>query len=299
MDKIVSSETSGGQLCWSFCFADLLKQIITLCPEPVRQAWSLVLSRIPAVQPTESDSIRFGAQTDTIEEEVGLAYWSNYILFACAAAQQWEEPRKPSAPSNLGPSETLRALAAKQHPPAPLDVAPTVTARQLLEQVAAALKTEHNDAVVMALSRTHHGMYETLFQVLQPLEKEYQTKKGTKRDRLRIDVSSVYAYVGESMKPATLCSNDALRKLFIAHISDTMAFFARPENETIGDSNQFLRYNFCVTVKSVAQDLRGQEDRIAKALRKQAFTFLLRWTTGESLLQEEGTKRIAVRRAVS
>ena len=42
MDKIVSSETNGGQLCWSFCFADLLKQIITLCPDPVRQAWALV-----------------------------------------------------------------------------------------------------------------------------------------------------------------------------------------------------------------------------------------------------------------
>ena len=105
----------------------------------------------------------------------------------------------------------------------------------------------------------------------------------------------MYAYVGESMKPGTLVNREALRKIFLAHISDTMAFFARPENETIGDSNQFLRYNFCVTVKCVAQDLRGQEDRISKALRKQAFTFLLRWTAGEALLQEEGTKRIAVR----
>ena len=73
----------------------------------------------------------------------------------------------------------------------------------------------------------------------------------------------MYAYVSESMKPGTLCSNETLRKLFLTHITDTMQFFGRPENETIGDSNQFLRYNFCVTVKSVAQDLRGQEDRIS------------------------------------
>lgn len=66
------------------------------------------------------------------------------------------------------------------------------------------------------------------------------------------------------MKPGTLCVNDTLLKLFLGHISDTMTFFGRPENETIGDSNQFLRYNFCVTVKCVAQDLKGQEDRISK-----------------------------------
>jgi hypothetical protein len=54
-----------------------------------------------------------------------------------------------STQSSLGPSETLRALAAKSHPPAPLDMAPTMTPKQLLEQVASALKTEHNDEVVM------------------------------------------------------------------------------------------------------------------------------------------------------
>ena len=64
-----------------------------------------------------------------------------------------------------------------------------MTPKQLLEQVANGLKTENNDAVVMALSRTHQQLYETLYQVLHPLEKEYQTKKGTKRDRLRMDIS--------------------------------------------------------------------------------------------------------------
>jgi hypothetical protein len=75
----------------------------------------------------------------------------------------------------------------------------------------------------------------------------------------------VYSFVAENMQPGTLRSHEYLRKRLFEHVTELVQFFNRPENECIVDSNQFLRLNFCVVVRCIAQDLGGMEELFDKA----------------------------------
>jgi hypothetical protein len=61
-----------------------------------------------------------------------------------------------------------------------------------------------------------------------------------------------------------------LRKALFAFIAEAMQFFVRPENESLIDTNQFLRCNVCVIIRATAQDLGGDDaliDRVRGVLQ--------------------------------
>jgi hypothetical protein len=76
---------------------------------------------------------------------------------------------------------------------------------------------------------------------------------------------------------------------------ETLSFLSLPENEFIWDNLQLLRYNFCVVVRSIAQEFQGHHNLLEKGFRERLFALLSRWSLGEALLNQEQNKRKLVR----
>ena len=67
------------------------------------------------------------------------------------------------------------------------------------------------------------------------------------------------------MKRGTLLENDALRNHCVGYIQETSLYLST-WSEFIWDNLQFLRYNFCVIVRSIAQELQFQDHLFDKVL---------------------------------
>src|SRR4051812_48495327 len=98
--------------------------------------------------------------------------------------------------------------------------------------------------------------------MLRPYQAEFMKKtrltKRKERVTLRSVISVIFCTISETMKPGTLVESETLRKIYLAHIQESLAFLnLQTVTEFIWDNLQFLRYNFCVTVRCVGQDLQN------------------------------------------
>src|SRR5690606_20787873 len=97
LEKLWGAEEREFQIAWTYCLGALLPLTVNLCPEAVNTAWKLVSlprravctlslttilrqvhSRVKYVRSEEKSS---GA----LPRDQELIWWSNYILFGCAA----------------------------------------------------------------------------------------------------------------------------------------------------------------------------------------------------------------------
>ncbi len=84
LEKVAASDAAGAQLCWSYCLGGLVKQVLTLCPDPVRLAYGMACARLTGVQPSV-DEMKL-IDTD-LKVKTNLLWWKNYVIVSCAAAQ--------------------------------------------------------------------------------------------------------------------------------------------------------------------------------------------------------------------
>eukprot|EP01087_Luapelamoeba_hula_P008915 TRINITY_DN2269_c1_g1_i10.p1 TRINITY_DN2269_c1_g1~~TRINITY_DN2269_c1_g1_i10.p1 ORF type:complete len:2503 (-),score=428.99 TRINITY_DN2269_c1_g1_i10:100-7608(-) len=263
LQQLYSAELPDYQIAWTYCLGGLLPLTLDMCPEAVNAAWKMVYARARTIKNDEKSS-------GTLTRDQELYWWSNYILFICAAVSDSVlEPENKRLPSSVP---------------------------EIFKELLPLLKVERDSSsVVMALQRCNPKAYDQMFEALRPVEQEYSKKKRKGNDELRNQISFIYSHVAESMKPGTLVENENLRQFFLAWISETMKYLTHPTTECVLDNHRSLRLNFCDIVANVARDLHTSEktDLFALTGRKKLFHFLLNWCR-TNILEDETNKRAIV-----
>eukprot|EP00005_Dracoamoeba_jomungandri_P002734 CAMPEP_0174260120 /NCGR_PEP_ID=MMETSP0439-20130205/8855_1 /TAXON_ID=0 /ORGANISM="Stereomyxa ramosa, Strain Chinc5" /LENGTH=2486 /DNA_ID=CAMNT_0015344291 /DNA_START=51 /DNA_END=7511 /DNA_ORIENTATION=- len=265
LEKLWSSENREDQICWTYCLGALLPLSQKLCPRAVNLAWGMVCTRMNQVKPDEKQALPL-----SLAREKELFWWRNYIVFTCATV-----------------TKTVCYQTHQQYPEVPKKV------EDLFSNILLLLKSDiHRSSVVMALERTNRSEYDTLFEAMRPLHNVKRKKKLG--DELRNQISFIYSYISENMKQTTLAKNENMFMIFLGYIQETKK--ALQSFQFILDNYQSLRYNFCVIVGNVAQNLSTSSSNDASmifdpSLRKDLFKFLLNWCRGEAMLQDDVCKR--------
>eukprot|EP01122_Echinamoeba_exundans_P011512 TRINITY_DN4599_c0_g1_i1.p1 TRINITY_DN4599_c0_g1~~TRINITY_DN4599_c0_g1_i1.p1 ORF type:complete len:3193 (+),score=542.19 TRINITY_DN4599_c0_g1_i1:78-9656(+) len=171
------------------------------------------------------------------------------------------------------------------------------TIKELLSAITPLLKSSsevHREASVLALQRTNAACYEALFISLRPFEKEffgdYDKKKKTKRDRLRMEIMSIYTHIAEYARPGTLVANPIVKASFVAFAQDTVMFFATNKNMF---EHVSLRYQFTILARRLAEELhsaRGEGTFEDDHLRKTLFYVFKKWC-GPEVINDEATRK--------
>jgi hypothetical protein len=171
------------------------------------------------------------------------------------------------------------------------------TIKELLSAITPLLKSSsevHREAAVLALQRTNAACYEALYLSLRPFEKEffgdYDKKKKTKRDRLRMEIMSIYTHIAEYARPGTLVANPIVKASFVAFAQDTVMFFATNKNMF---EHVSLRYQFTILARRLAEELhsaRGEGTFEDDHLRKTLFYVFKKWC-GPEVINDEATRK--------
>lgn len=171
------------------------------------------------------------------------------------------------------------------------------TIKELLASIAPLLKSSsevHREAAVLALQRTNAACYEAMFTSLRPFEKEffgdYDKKKKTKRDRLRMEVMSIYTHIAEYARPGTLVATPTVKASFVSFAQDTVMFFATNKNMF---EHVSLRYQFTILARRLAEELhsaRGEGTFEDDHLRKTLFYVFKKWC-GPEVINDEATRK--------
>jgi hypothetical protein len=156
------------------------------------------------------------------------------------------------------------------------------------------------ESSVMALQRTNFASAEVLAECLRSFEKEFQgdhsdKKRRQKRNRLRLEVTSIYASIVESIHQTALCRNPSLRRHIVLFVTELHQHLK--SNRNMFDMLQ-LRYQYCVIVSRLTEELHAgtqasrdfQQSKEEIALRKNAFNLLSAWCSAD-IFQDEGTKK--------
>lgn len=156
------------------------------------------------------------------------------------------------------------------------------------------------ESSVMALQRTNFASAEVLTECLRSFEKEFQgdhsdKKRKQKRNRLRLEVTSIYTSILESIHQTALCRNPKLKKHIVFFIVELYQHLK--SNRNLFDMLQ-LRYQFCVIVSRLAEELHAgtiaskdfHQSKEEITLRKNAFQLLSTWCSSD-IFQDEGTKK--------
>lgn len=121
-------------------------------------------------------------------------------------------------------------------------------------------------------------------------------RKNNKNQRLRIEISAIYASVTRNMRQRTLCdSAKDLRQFFLSYINDNITFFSKPENDSSKDViYQPVRENLCHMIGNVAKDLHlawqeTGEELLDRPTRKRFFLFLMKWFRAENMIVQSGS----------
>ncbi|KAH3758312.1 Cell morphogenesis protein PAG1, partial [Pelomyxa schiedti] len=266
--QIAISDLPKHQFMWTYCYCELLKRIMPLCPEQIQIAWDLATQRLSAVRPDDNPSKLMGS---IIESPTNCLWWRNYCMFGCTCiSPRKAEPQQPSQPATNPQREFLTSLC--QH------------LRSTSEQ--------QRDVAMQSLQQVNINYLGMLFELLKPFEADLRVPSRKKKDVMRNMLALLRCRLCETMRQTTLGQSELYCQLYLEWIQESFTFLNQP-NEWIWDGVLFMRFYFCVVVQHFARELNlcGRNQIIPPALRRDIFLLLSRWTHSEKLLDNDQTKK--------
>lgn len=328
IERLAAKDTREDQSLWSSVLGELLRYFVLLQPEPALLAAYLIQSRLREVKPDDKEiapdqeeMLYWWRNYITLECVVLVPHFAQLLPPILSATNTSATTSNNASHLSL-PLGGLVAPAHEHHRSAHLSrelstssstgtskSEPSSSNSQILlpKDIFAIILPflrSNNDmlreASVMALQRTNFASAELLTESLRSFEKEFQgdhsdKKRKQKRNRLRLEVTSIYTSIVESIHQTALCRNPNLKRHLVYFINELQQHLK--SNRNLFDMLQ-LRYQYCVIVSHLAEELyagtvASKDFHQAKdeiTLRKNAFQLLSTWCSSD-IFQDESTKK--------
>lgn len=326
IERLAAKDTREDQWLWSSVLGELLRYFVLLQPEPALLAAYLIQSRLREVKPDDKEIAP--------DQEEMLYWWRNYITLECVvlvphfllllppiltitsnvtssgSSSQLSLPlggllaptdhhRTAHLSRELSSSSSTGTSKSETHVSSPQVMLP----KDVFAMILPYLRSNNDmlrEASVMALQRTNFASAEVLTDSLRSFEKEFQgdhsdKKRKQKRNRLRLEVTSIYTSIVESIHQTALCRNTNLRRHLVYFLGELQQHLK--SNRNLFDMLQ-LRYQYCVIVSRLAEELHAgtvaskdfHQSKEEITLRKNAFQLLSTWCSSD-IFQDEATKK--------
>jgi hypothetical protein len=331
VERLAAKDSREDQWLWSSVLGELLRHFSLLQPEPALLAAYLIQSRMREVKPDDKEipleqeeMVYWWRNYITLECVVLPPHFIQLLPPILSILGSSDT----SHPPNLSGSRTSFVLPAGSSVGTSTSSGAQTIARELSTSSSSGSRAEslgsgatvmlpkdifalvlpylrsNNDTLressVLALQRVHFASAEVLSESMRSFEKEFQgdhsdKKRRQKRNRLRLEVTSIYASLVESIHQTAICRNPTLRRHLVQFVTELHHYLK--SNRNLFDMLQ-LRYQYCVIVSRLAEELHAgtiasrdfQQSKEEIALRKNAFNLLSTWCSAD-IFQDEGTKK--------